>query len=139
MFCRNCGKEVNADAATCPSCGANPKTEKKFCPGCGAATTPEETACSKCGASLTAGAAAAGEKSKMVAGLLGIFIGSLGIHKFYMGYKKEGLIMLLVTLLTCGTGGGIMCVIGLIEGIMYLTKSDEEFEQIYVKNQKGWF
>lgn len=78
-------------------------------------------------------------KEKIVAGLLGIFLGSLGIHKFYLGYTKEAVIMLLVSLLTCGVGAAVMSIIGLIEGIMYLTKSDEDFQAIYVENHKGWF
>lgn len=79
------------------------------------------------------------QKSKLAAGLLGIFVGALGIHKFYLGYNKEGLIMLLVSLLTCGVGAVVMEIIGLIEGILYLTKSDEDFENTYVNQQKGWF
>lgn len=79
------------------------------------------------------------KKEKLVAGLLGILLGSLGIHKFYLGYTKEGVIMLLVSLLTCGIGAVIMEIIGLIEGIMYLVKSDEEFQAIYVDSHKGWF
>lgn len=75
----------------------------------------------------------------MLAGILGILIGSLGIHKFVLGYQKEGLIMLLVTVLTCGFGGMVMGIIGLIEGIMYLTKSDEEFVNTYITHQKPWF
>lgn len=79
------------------------------------------------------------DKSKMAAGLLAIFLGSLGIHKFYLGYTKEAVIMLLVSLLTCGFGASVMGIIALIEGIMYLTKSDEEFVDTYVNNHKGWF
>lgn len=79
------------------------------------------------------------KKEKLVAGLLGILLGSLGIHKFYLGYTKEGVIMLLVSLLTCGIGAVVMEIIGLIEGIMYLVKSDEEFQAIYVDSHKGWF
>ncbi|MCR5590920.1 MAG: TM2 domain-containing protein [Lachnospiraceae bacterium] len=78
-------------------------------------------------------------KDKLVAGLLGIFLGALGIHKFYLGYTKEAVIMLVVSVATCGFGAGVMGIIGLIEGIMYLTKSDEEFQEIYVDNVKGWF
>lgn len=78
-------------------------------------------------------------KSKLAAGLLGIFLGSLGIHKFYLGYQKEAIIMLLVSLLTCGIGASVMSIIGLVEGIMYLVKSDEEFEATYVQNKKAWF
>jgi TM2 domain-containing membrane protein YozV len=80
---------------------------------------------------------------KLVAGLLGILLNGLGVHKFYLGYQKEGLIMLLVTVLlsvlTCGVGYIVMGVIGLIEGILYLTKSDEEFERTYLIGRKGWF
>ena len=82
------------------------------------------------------------QKSKMAAGLLGIFLGALGIHKFYLGYTKEAIIMLCVGLLgglLCGIGTAITAVVGLIEGIMYLTKTDEEFNQIYVQGHKGWF
>lgn len=78
-------------------------------------------------------------KEKLVAGLLGIFLGSLGIHKFYLGYTKSGVIMLLVSLLTFGIGASVMSIIGLIEGILYLTKSDAEFYQTYVQNKKEWF
>jgi TM2 domain-containing membrane protein YozV len=84
-----------------------------------------------------------GAEKKMVAGILGILLGGLGIHKFYLGYKQEGLIMLLVALIggavTCGAGAGVVSVVGLVEGIMYLTKSDEEFVNTYITNKKGWF
>ena len=76
---------------------------------------------------------------KIAAGICGIIIGALGIHKFVLGYNTEGLIMLLVSLLTCGLGSPIMGIIGLIEGIMYLTKSDEEFYSTYIANKKAWF
>lgn len=78
-------------------------------------------------------------KDKLVAGLLAIFLGTLGIHKFYLGYNKSGVIMLLVSLLTFGVGATVMAVIALIEGILYLTKSDAEFYQTYVQNNKEWF
>ena len=77
--------------------------------------------------------------NKLAAGICGILVGSFGVHKFVLGYTTSGLIMLLVTLLTCGFGGIVMHVIGLIEGIIYLTKSDEEFVRIYVDGRKEWF
>lgn len=80
-----------------------------------------------------------GAEKKLVAGLLGILLNCLGIHKFYLGYQKEGLIMLLVSVLTCGVGAMVMWPIGLIEGIIYLTKSDEEFVATYITGRKGWF
>ena len=76
---------------------------------------------------------------KIACGVCGIILGALGIHKFILGYTKEGLIMLLVSLLTCGIGSPIMGIIGLIEGIMYLTKSDNEFYDTYMASKKGWF
>ena len=78
-------------------------------------------------------------KDKLVAGLLAIFLGTLGIHKFYLGYTKSGVIMLLVSLFTFGIGATVMAVIALIEGILYLTKSDADFYQTYVQNNKEWF
>lgn len=76
---------------------------------------------------------------KIAAGICGILIGALGIHKFVLGYTTEALIMLLVSLLTCGFASPIMAIIGLIEGIMYLTKSDQEFYDTYIADKKGWF
>lgn len=80
---------------------------------------------------------------KLIAGLLGILVGALGIHKFYLGYQKEGIIMLVVSIVlgavTCGVGVGVMSVVGLIEGILYLTKTDAEFEATYVTGRKPWF
>ncbi len=77
--------------------------------------------------------------NKIAAGICGILLGALGVHKFILGYSKEGLIMLLVSILTCGIGAIPMGIIGLIEGIIYLTKSDAEFSRIYSNGQKGWF
>ena len=76
-----------------------------------------------------------GAEKKVVAGILGILLGSLGIHKFYLGYTKEGIIQIVITICTCGFG----YIIGLIEGIIYLTKSDEDFVATYVTGKKGWF
>lgn len=77
--------------------------------------------------------------NKIAAGICGILLGALGVHKFILGYTKEGLIMLLVSILTCGIGAIPMAIIGLVEGIVYLTKPDEEFNRIYGGGNKGWF
>jgi len=79
------------------------------------------------------------ENKRVLAGVLAIFLGPFGVHKFILGYQNEGLIMLLSSVLTCGILAGPMALIGLIEGIIYLSKSDEEFYYIYQENKKTWF
>lgn len=82
-------------------------------------------------------------KDHVAAGLLAIFLGSFGVHKFYLGYNSAGFVMLAVSivgsLLTLGIAAGVMCVIGFIEGIIYLVKSQTDFEQLYVYNKREWF
>jgi TM2 domain-containing membrane protein YozV len=80
-----------------------------------------------------------GADKKVVAGICGILLGAFGIHKFILGYTTEGIIMLVGTLLTCGVAGAVFGIIGLVEGIIYLTKSDEEFVATYINDQKTWF
>ena len=77
----------------------------------------------------------ASDKSKVVAGVLGILLGSFGAHRFYLGDMTGGIIRLVIAIFTCGVGG----LIGLVEGIIYLTKSDAEFHNTYVAGKKGWF
>lgn len=73
--------------------------------------------------------------SKVVVGIVAILLGGFGIHKFMLGQTVPGIIQLVATIFTCGAAG----IIGLIEGIIYLTKSDEEFYQTYVVEKKAWF
>ncbi len=88
-----------------------------------------------------------GENKKILAGILAIILGSLGVHKFILGYQKEGFILLGVSIaayiLSCLAVGllfiWIPSLIGLIEGIIYLTKSDEEFYNTYQVGKKPWF
>ena len=75
------------------------------------------------------------ENKKVVAGVLGIVLGGFGVHKFILGYTQEGIIQLVITVVTCGMGS----LIGFVEGIIYLTKTDEEFYQTYQVGKKGWF
>ena len=87
--------------------------------------------------------AAPSTKDHVAAGLLAIFLGSLGIHKFYLGYNTPGFIMLAVTIVgsifSLGIAGLAMVVISIVEGVLYLSKSQTEFEQVYVFNKKEWF
>jgi TM2 domain-containing membrane protein YozV len=77
--------------------------------------------------------------NKIPAGICGVLLGALGIHKFILGYTGAGLIMLLITVLSCGIAYPVMHIIGLIEGIIYLCKPDDEFVRVYVDGRKEWF
>lgn len=77
--------------------------------------------------------------NKIPAGVCGILLGAFGVHKFILGYTGAGVIMLLVSLLSCGTVYPVMHIIGLIEGVIYLTKTDDEFVRLYVDGRKEWF
>ncbi len=72
---------------------------------------------------------------KILAGIMGIILGGLGIHRFILGDTSGGIIRIVITVVTCGVGS----IIGLIEGIIYLTKSDAEFYQEYMVQKKAWF
>jgi hypothetical protein len=107
MYCRNCGKEVADQAVMCVSCGVPPKNGKNFCQNCGEASVPGAEICAKCGVRL---AQAAGEgRDWLTTLLLCIFVGGLGIHRFYTGHTVIGIIQLL----TLG-GCGIWTIIDLI-------------------------
>ena len=110
-FCRNCGEAYQTDEAVlCVKCGAGKGQGANFCHSCGKPMNPEQTVC------------------KMAAGLLGIFLGSFGVHNFYLGYTSKAVIQLVCTivgiLLSC-VGIGVFVVMGisiwgLVEGIMLL-------------------
>ena len=110
MFCRNCGNEIADNAAICVKCGVSAGTGTSYCPNCGVF--------------LAQPVSPANQKSKMAAGLLGIFLGGLGIHNFYLGKTNRALVQLLVSLiggiLTCGIASIAMEIWGLVEGIMIL-------------------
>ena len=79
------------------------------------------------------------ESKRVIAGVLAILFGALGIHKFILGYTTQGIILFAISVVTCGIGTVVTGLIGLIEGIIYLTKSDEEFVYMYQTNKKEWF
>jgi TM2 domain-containing membrane protein YozV len=76
---------------------------------------------------------------KVAAGICGVLLGAFGVHKFILGYTTAGVIMLLVSVLSCGALYPVMHIIGIVEGIIYLSKSDEDFYNIYQENKKEWF
>ena len=75
------------------------------------------------------------ENKKILAGVLAIMLGGFGVHKFILGYTKEGVLQILMSFFSCGLVG----IIPFVEGIIYLTKSDEEFYQIYQVGRRPWF
>lgn len=148
MFCKNCGKEVAAEAVACMGCGCDPRKGNKFCHNCGAEVNGNQIVCIKCGVALNASkgvkssSSGNGEKSRIVAAVLALFLGYLGLHKFYIGKKKAGIIMLIVSVVGCILAfvpTCIMSIIALIEGVIYLMKSDEAFNDIYITGDKSWF
>lgn len=82
-------------------------------------------------------------KDHVSAGLLALFLGVFGVHKFYLGCNNAGFIMLTMTIiggmLTFGLAAAVIWLIAIIEGVIYLTKSQTDFDRIYVLNQRDWF
>lgn len=121
MYCKNCGNSMDPNAAICVKCGCAKDSGNAYCPNCGQTTLPGAAVCTNCGVSLAA--VPSGEaKSKLAAGLLGIFLGSLGVHNFYLGYTGKAVAQLLICILgAClAIGPAVAGVWGLIEGIMIL-------------------
>ena len=75
------------------------------------------------------------ESKRVLCGVMGLLLGSLGIHRFVLGDTTGGILRIVITIVTCGVGS----LIGFIEGIIYLTKSDADFVRIYQVEKKGWF
>lgn len=120
MFCKNCGQQyVTDEAVMCVKCGAQKGMGNNFCPNCGQPTQPNSQVCLNCGVSLGAYAPMS-DKSKVAAGLLGIFLGSFGVHNFYLGYTGKAIAQLVITLATCGFGATVSGIWGFVEGILIL-------------------
>lgn len=125
-FCRNCGNQMDDVASVCVKCGTAKGNGTQYCPNCGQMTPPGAAFCTNCGITLNAAPGVvdpANAKSKMAAGLLGIFLGYLGVHNFYLGYTGKAVAQLLISVLTCGAGSIVSGIWGLIEGIQILTGS----------------
>lgn len=111
MFCKQCGKPIDDGQELCEECKANVR-----------ANQAQSTQTSSNNQSYNANPnVTTAPKSKIAAGLLGIFLGSLGVHNFYLGYTGKAIAQLLITLLTCGFGAFVSSIWGLIEGILILT------------------
>ena len=123
----------------CTKCGAVNDDLAQYCSNCQAVLTPVVGTGYQPMQSVNAGAMvdwkAMGADKKVPAGICAILLGWLGVHKFLLGYTTEGVIQLVLGVLTCG----LTNIIGIVEGIIYLTKSDEEFVRTYIQGKKGWF
>ena len=123
MYCRNCGNEMNDEAVVCVKCGVPAGKGTSYCPHCGAEVNSEAVMCVACGTKFAEPEPEMSDKSKLAAGLLGIFLGGLGIHNFYLGYTGKAIAQLLlgtVGILACGIGPAASSIWGLIEGIFIL-------------------
>lgn len=132
MFCKNCGKEIDANAAICVNCGFAKGTGEKFCANCGNEVDPAATVCLNCGHAIEVkpNVDPALQKSKLVAGLLGILLGGLGVHNFYLGFTGKGVAQILLSFCF-----GVGYIWGLIEGIMILLgKIDKDAKGIPLKD-----
>lgn len=109
MFCKNCGKEINPNAATCIQCGFANGAGNNFCRNCGHPLQPGSGFCTNCGAVQ----ANPVQRSKLVAVLLAFFLGAIGMHDFYLGNTTNGVIKIVLTLCT-GVGGYIWALVDLI-------------------------
>ncbi len=140
MFCKNCGAQLNENAAFCVTCGVAVGQGSTRCGNCGAAVAPGAAVCLNCGVALeTNGVKPAGTavpKSKIAAGLLGIFVGAFGVHNFYLGYTGKAVaqvlmsgVSIILTLISCGILSFTLVaafaaeIWGLVEGILILTGS----------------
>ncbi len=125
MYCRNCGKELNENADYCTHCGVATTKGNSYCGVCGSETNENADICVSCGTNLKKQQKEA--KSKVVAGLLGIFLGAFGIHRFYLGYTVIAVIQLVLSIVlgifTCGIATAAVSIWGLVEGILILCGS----------------
>ena len=120
MYCKNCGSSMDPNAVVCVRCGVARGTGYAYCYNCGRPMVMGAVVGTNCGAAA-APVVSAGSKSKLTAGLLGIFLGSLGVHNFYLGFTGKALAQLLISVLSCGTLAVVSGIWGLVEGIMLLS------------------
>lgn len=106
--------------------GESPGPDEHYCSSCGAIIKKQAEICPECGVRQQSSSGGSGSKDRVTAGILALLLGGIGAHKFYLGETGLGILYL------CFSWTLIPALIGFIEGILYLTKSDEEFQRAYV-------
>lgn len=133
-FCQNCGNEVNENQEICLKCGsklnnvktASVESNKAYCGNCGTELNTNQEICLKCGVRVNNASSSKSGKSKVAAGLFGIFFGCFGVHNFYLGYTGKAIAQLLITLLSCFLLSFVSAIWGLIEGILILAGNTKD-------------
>jgi len=129
FFCKNCGEAyVSDEAVMCVKCGVAKAQGSNYCHNCGRPIAPQSVVCLNCGVANQP-PIPADAKSKMAAGLLGIFLGAFGVHNFYLGYTSRAVVQLVLTIvgliLSCFVIGIFLVlgieIWGIVEGVMILT------------------
>ncbi len=126
MYCRTCGSQIENDAVVCMRCGCKPLVGHNYCQNCGATTTEGQVVCLNCGFSLQAkDSSEESERNMYIAAALAFFLGSIGIHDFYLGYTKRGIIkvVLTVALAIIVIGPAISSIWSLVDFIKILSGS----------------
>lgn len=135
-FCTHCGGELCEGAYACPKCGFATRAKRDYCFNCGVKTDAEQILCVQCGVSLKRSAFAdvpviSGKKDKLTTGLLALFLGCFGIHKFYLESWGWGIVYFLI--------GPISFILGVIEGLIFLTMDKETFDRKYNQTEPSPF
>ncbi|WP_121822181.1 TM2 domain-containing protein [Halostella salina] len=134
--CINCGGEINDNAEVCTNCGVNQSTDlegrhkdraedEKYCVECGELIYKQAEICPECGVKQPSTYESDSDSEQVAAGILAILLGGIGVHKFYQGNTKNGIIYL------CFFWTGIPALLGLVEGILILVAEEDEYEEKY--------
>lgn len=140
-YCISCGEPLTAEADFCPACGANQAElpadagesraeDEKYCPACGRVIDRAAERCPACDSNQPV-QSSADNLDRVTAAILAIVLGGLGAHKFYLGETTTGVVYL------CFVWTLVPIFLGVIEGLIYLTTSDEDFQRKYVATTPG--
>lgn len=129
--CKECGQTISDAAKTCPHCGA-PVIKDVYCPKCGKKVPENVKFCPDCGTSIVSPSASGTDsKDKTTAALLAILLGGFGIHYFYLGKNTAGILTIIITFFCF-----IWWIVMIIQGILMLTMSEEDFRAKYIDTDK---